>query len=94
MKKKFLWWLIAGTKGGRNRARIINELNDRPYNIHQLAEKLHLDYKTVKHHMGVLEEADIVTATVEKYGRLYFLSDKMEENYDTFQEIWIQFQKK
>jgi hypothetical protein len=43
--------------------------------------------------MGVLEESGVVTSSGEKYGRLYFLSDKMEENYDTFHEIWSQFQK-
>lgn len=91
--KKFLWWLIAGTKGGRNRARIINELNERPYNIHQLAEKLNLDYKTVKHHIEVLEDTDLVECTGEKYGRLFFLSEKMEKNYQTFQDIWTKFQK-
>jgi len=45
--KKILWWLIAGTKGGINRARIIIELHERPYNANQLSEKLELDYKTL-----------------------------------------------
>ena len=38
-----IWWLIAGTRGGINRARIINELNSRPYNANQLAKKLNLE---------------------------------------------------
>ncbi|MCK9152077.1 ArsR/SmtB family transcription factor [Methanobacterium alcaliphilum] len=91
MKKIFLWWLIAGTKGGKNRARIIDELKKRPYNANQLAEKLNLDYKTIRHHIGVLEENDLVKSSGEKYGTLYFLSDKMEENFSVFQEIWDQF---
>ena len=45
MKKVFLWWLIAGSKGGENRGRIILELNNRPYNTNKLAEKLSLDLK-------------------------------------------------
>ncbi len=28
MKKVFLWWLITGSKGGENRARIILELKN------------------------------------------------------------------
>jgi DNA-binding transcriptional ArsR family regulator len=88
--KKILWWLIAGTKGGLNRARIINELNQRPYNAHQLAEKLGLDYKTVRHHIKVLEENQVITSTGEKYGTMYFLSSAMEDNYELFKEIWNQ----
>ncbi|HHY00319.1 MAG TPA: ArsR family transcriptional regulator, partial [Methanothermobacter sp.] len=30
--KKILWELLAGTKGGINRARIISILRGRPYN--------------------------------------------------------------
>jgi DNA-binding transcriptional ArsR family regulator len=86
--KKILWWLIAGTKGGVNRARIIHLLNQRPYNAHQLAEKLELDYKTVRHHIKVLEDNNIITASGEKYGTMYFLSSSMEENYELFQQIW------
>lgn len=86
--KKFLWGILAGTKGGTNRARIVDELNNRPYNANQLAERLSLNYKTVKHHIDVLEENNIVTSTGKRYGALYFLSDKMEENYDTFLTVW------
>lgn len=86
--KKILWWLIAGTKGGINRARIIQELNKRPYNAHQLAENLELDYKTVRHHIKVLEDNNVVTASGEKYGTMYFLSSQMEENYELFKQIW------
>jgi DNA-binding transcriptional ArsR family regulator len=86
--KKILWWLIAGTKGGINRARIINELNERPYNAHQLSEKLELDYKTVRHHIKILEENKIITSTGEKYGTMYFLSSQLEDNYKLFEEIW------
>ncbi|MDP3066542.1 MAG: hypothetical protein Q8N08_07375, partial [Methanobacteriaceae archaeon] len=43
-----LWWLIAGNRGGINRARIINELQSRPYNANQLAKSLGLDYKTAQ----------------------------------------------
>ncbi len=93
MKKVFLWWLIAGSKGGENRARIILELKQRPYNANKLAEKLCLDYKTIRHHMDVLNENQIVQSTGEKYGALYFLSEEMERDYDTFMDIWLEFKK-
>ncbi len=91
--RKLLWGLLAGTKGGMNRARIIDELNNRPYNINQLAEKLELDYKTVRHHIDVLENNNMVISTGKKYGALYFLSDKLEENYDSFLKISEEFMR-
>ena len=93
MKKVFLWWLITGSKGGENRARIIIELNKRPYNANKLAEKLSLDYKTIRHHIDVLSENKLVKSTGEKYGALYFLSDEMEDGFDIFLEIWEEFKK-
>ena len=92
--EKLLWWLITGKRGGINRARIIKELNDRPYNAHQLAKELNLDYKTVRHHIKILEENNIIISTGEKYGKIYFLSSDMEENYHIFNEIWEQIGKK
>ena len=71
MRKVFLWWLITGSKGGENRARIILELKNRPYNANKLAEKLSLDYKTIRHHIDVLMENAIIKSTGEKYGALY-----------------------
>ena len=94
MRKVFLWWLIAGSKGGENRARIIKELKNRPYNVNQLAEKLSLDYKTVRYHIDILEENNIVESTGNKYGALYFLTDKMEKEYNVFLDIWKEFRKK
>ena len=93
--KKILWWLIAGTKGGINRAKIIKLLNERPYNANQLSEELKLDYKTIKHHIDTLKEYDIITSSGEKkYGTVYFLSHSMEKFYDFFTEIWEQIGKK
>ncbi len=64
--EKLLWWLIAGTKGGITRAKIIRTLHDRPYNAHQLAKKLDLDYKTIQHHIRVLIKNGIITSSGEK----------------------------
>lgn len=92
--RRMLWYLIAGTRGGVNRARIIKFLKERPYNVNQLAEMIGVDYKTIRYHIDVLEENKIVTSAGEKYGALYFLSDKMEENYEYFLEIWEDVVKK
>jgi len=91
--KKLLWWLIAGTRGGINRARLIRALYERPYNANQLAELLDLDYKTIKHHLKVLEENNVITSGGKQYGAVYFLSNNMEHNYDVFIDIWEQIGK-
>ena len=92
--KRVLWWLIAGTKGGVNRARMINALNDRPYNANQLSAVLELDYKTIRHHLNVLSENNVVTSTGNGYGAMYFLSPAMEANYALFEEIWAKIGNK
>lgn len=92
--EKILLWLIAGSGGGPNRARIIMELSEEPNNANQLAEKLNLNYKTVRHHLKLLEENKIVTTEGKKYGELYFLSDQMIKNYSVFNEICSKMDKK
>ncbi len=86
--EKLLWWLITGKRGGINRARIIKILNDRPYNANQLSKELNLDYKTIRHHIKILEENNVVRSSGDDYSKLYFLTDDMEKNFDIFIEIW------
>ncbi|MGB9977833.1 ArsR/SmtB family transcription factor [Methanobacterium sp.] len=88
--KKVLWWLILGTRGGINRAKIIKKLKERPYNAHQLAEELNVNYRTVRHHVKILEDSEVVKSAGEKYGKMYFLSENMEKNYSDFETIWKQ----
>jgi len=86
--KHILYWLIAGTRGGGTRARIIETLKERPSNAHQLAESIGMDYRTIRHHLRVLADNKIIESAGEKYGKVYFLSREIEENYDTFEDIW------
>ncbi len=86
--ERLLWWLIAGTKGGGTRATMIAALHEVPANANQLAEKLKLDYKTVRHHLGVLAKNGMILAVGEGYGITYVLSVELEESYAMFEEIW------
>lgn len=87
--KSLIWYLLAGSKGGENRARIVKALRERPYNANQLAEFLGMDYKTVRHHLKVLEDNGIVVpAKRMKYGSVYVLSEEMENMFEEFREIW------
>jgi predicted transcriptional regulator len=91
--KRVLWYLIAGSRGGANRARIIQAIHDRPYNVNQLSIELNLDYKTIKHHVKVLNDHSIINSGNEKYGAMFFLSDRMEENYPIFLDILSKMKK-
>ncbi|MDX1701032.1 MAG: winged helix-turn-helix domain-containing protein, partial [Melioribacteraceae bacterium] len=72
--KILLGWLIAGTKGGLTRARIIRVLKDIPQNANQLAISLRMDYSTIRHHLKILQKMQIVISSDEGYGTTYFLS--------------------
>ncbi|MBS3760944.1 ArsR/SmtB family transcription factor [Halodesulfurarchaeum sp.] len=85
--RKVLWWLIGGSRGGRNRVRIIRALNEKPMNANQLASTLDLDYKTVRHHLEKLTANDVVTSMGEEYGKTYFLTERMEQNLDLLEEV-------
>ena len=54
--KYLLGWLIAGTRGGSTRAKIIMAIRETPQNANQLANSLELDYRTIRHHLKLLEK--------------------------------------
>ncbi len=82
-----LGWLITGTRGGVTRARIIRALREKPQNANQLASSLRLDYRTIRHHLEVLQKNRLIVSAGDRYGVTYFLSPAMEANYALFEEI-------
>ena len=92
--KYLLGWLIAGTRGGTTRAKIIETLNETPQNANQLATLLKMDYRTIRHHLKVLEKNRLITSAGEGYGTTYFLSVLLEDNYALFEEIVNKIWKK
>src|SRR5256886_8288036 len=87
--RRLLWYLLGGTRGGPNRAEIIKTLQNRPSNANQLAETLRVDYKTIQHHIRILEENGLVSLTNKgSYGAVLFLTTKMEEALPILDEIW------
>ena len=42
---QLLYWLIAGSKGGANRAKILIALKSKPMNAHNLAKQLKIDFE-------------------------------------------------
>jgi len=84
--RKLLLYLFTSTRGGFTRLRIIMLLLDQPYNTHQLAKELDLDYKAVQHHMKVLQKNNLVSKIGEKYGAIFHLSNLLEININALEE--------
>jgi len=74
--------------------KIIDALKETPQNANQLATLLKMDYKTMRHHLQVLEKNKIITSVGDRYGATYFLSQVMEDNYALFEEIEKKIGKK
>jgi len=86
--RQLLWYMIAGTRGGMNRTRIIETLKERPFNAHQLSEALGLDYRTIRHHLDILQKNGLVVRPAgDAYASPYFLSSFLEGNYAIFEEV-------
>ncbi len=86
-----LWYVLTGTSGGRNRLRVLRVLRDRPRNANQLAQRLELDYTTVRHHLSVLEEHDLITKTGDCYGVIYQVSTTVRDHWETIEQIEAEY---
>ena len=82
-----LWYVLAGTRGGPNRVRILRALDERPRNPNQLADELDLNYDTIRHHLDVLADNDVVNASGDDYGAVYLPSDLTRDHWDTVETI-------
>ena len=85
--KMILWFIIAGTKGGINRAKILNLIKDTPMNANKIATALNLDYKTIVHHVKILSKNDLVIKAEKDYGAEYQLTQIMTKNQNVLEEI-------
>jgi DNA-binding transcriptional ArsR family regulator len=85
--RRLLWYLLGGTRGGENRARIIRELREKPGNLNQIASRLGMDYRLAKHHVEVLAKNSLAISKGERYGQMYFLNPWLESHFDIFEEV-------
>ncbi len=92
--RRLLWYVLAGSRGGPNRGRIINLLRKQPYNVNQLAEALNVHYRVAEHHIRALEKNRLVSSAGERYGKLYFLSPELEGHLHIFDEVWNRLEPK
>ena len=92
--KKLLWFVFTSSRGGINRLKIVNLLKQQPYNANQLAKEMNLDYKAITHHIRVLEKNNIITKIGEKYNVTFFISNFLEINMESYNEIAQKLEQK
>jgi|GEM_PF-207587 transcriptional regulator, ArsR family len=85
--RKVLIWLLGGSRGGEMRLRILLLLKKRPMNPNQLARLLNVNYRTVIHHLDVLERNGLVVRMSRDYGAPYFISEMLEKNWDVLKNV-------
>ena len=89
--KHVIQWLIAGSRGGLNRGKILTTLRDLPSNANQLGTSIGVDYRTIRHHLEILEKNGMITSMGKRYGKMYFISASLEDSWSDFEEIWNKF---
>src|SRR2546421_12484652 len=86
--KRLFWYILAGSRGGPNRGRIMNLLRREPYNINKLAEAPQVHYRAAEHHIQALEKYQLVPSDDEKHRKLYLLSIEMQAQRHVIHVIW------
>jgi DNA-binding transcriptional ArsR family regulator len=82
-----LWQTLGSGRGGPNRLRLLRLLADTPRNANKLAEATQLDYKTVRHHLAVLEETGLLRGDGGEYGAVYRPTEQAQEVWETIEQI-------
>ena len=79
--------VFTGMGGRYTRLRIICAITEDPMNTMELSKKLDMDYKTIKHSIGVLEKNNLIVRAGEGYGDLFFPSDLISSNLPTLYSV-------
>ncbi len=82
-----LWYVLASSRGGPTRVRILKALEERPRNANQLATELDLDYTTVRHHLDILMDNNVLERTDNDYAAVYLFTDQVESNWETVEAV-------
>lgn len=75
-------WLLVESRGGPIRSKILLLLRDRPTNINRIAREINMDYKTIKHHLELLEKNGLVKRLGLRYGDVYFIDDNAYKHWN------------
>ena len=82
-----LWYVLASSRGGPTRVRLVRAIDERPRNANQLATELDMDYTTIRHHLDVLMENKVLRRSGEEYAAVYLFTDQVRAHWDTVEEI-------
>lgn len=82
-----LWHVLAGTRGAATRAEILAAIHEQPRNANQLAEVLGYDYSTIRHHLAVLGDHDVVESAGDGYGNVYLPTESVRAEWKLVEEI-------
>ncbi|WP_255169931.1 winged helix-turn-helix domain-containing protein [Natrononativus amylolyticus] len=82
-----LWYVLASSRGGPTRVRILRALDERPQNANQLATGLDMDYTTIRHHLEVLTKNNVVRRSGDEYAAVYLFTDQARSNWELVEEI-------
>ena len=82
-----LWYVLASSRGGPTRVRILRAIEERPRNANQLATELEMDYTTIRHHLDVLMENNVLRRSGDEYAAVYLFTDQVRSNWDVVEEI-------
>lgn len=85
--KMILWSIVAGTRGGVNRAKILNLIKNTPMNANKIATVLNLDHKTVIHHVKILSKNNLIIKAEKDYAAEYQFTELMKKNQNVLGEI-------
>jgi len=85
--RMILWLIIAGTRGGINRAKILNLIRETPTNANKIATTLKLDHKTILHHIEILSKHELINKDEKNYGATFSLTQIMRDNQNVLTEI-------
>jgi DNA-binding transcriptional ArsR family regulator len=85
--RRLLWFLLGGSRGGENRAKILSAIKSRPCNLNQLAKLIGVDYRSVQHHMTVLQKNNLVLSAGQRYGVVYSIHPYLDHHFTTFEQV-------
>lgn len=81
-----LWYVLTGTRGGSERARILRALDARPRPVDRLAGALGLPPETVRHHLDVLAENGLVER-MDGREAVYRPTDQSRRHWDRIENL-------